>query len=91
MVNLTPMFQDFATGVMNGDTRYTHVKPEHIDDTKTGVRYHLYSNKPFEISVNDELVLVGTQLSNSEAALLEKVRLYSTEVNRGKLAEILTV
>lgn len=92
MHSLAQMFQELYKGVHSGNARYEVLDDVHVMDTQLGIEYHLYPSweqKPFKITHNDKVLLKGTQMSGSEADILEKVRCmleqFFTEHNRKQL------
>lgn len=84
-------------GLQDGNTRYVVKDNEHVIDEETGVKYHLYSQdkkKPFEITLEGDVVLDGRYMTDSEATILDHVRkmlpsIYA-ETKRQELFELLS-
>lgn len=74
MVNLNDVFMSLKQGVQSGNARYRIVDDHHVYDTETELKYHFYSDKPFEVSMEGEVIISGGHMTNTEAEILSAVK-----------------
>lgn len=89
MVDLVPLLTEMHEGVMSKNPRFTFTDPHTICDSKTGVKYVLYHNKPYEVLVGDSIALTGKYMTNNEANILRNVFDALPELRRESLYNIL--
>ena len=65
MLNLVSVFNYINEGLKLNDERFIIVDGEHVLDSKTGVKLHLYDGW-FKITHNDKLIAEMDNLSNDE-------------------------
>jgi hypothetical protein len=96
-IDLINHFNLVEQSIRQGDPRFEVVDNEHIKDVKTGLKYHLYSdwrNMPYKITMGDDIVLLGSQLTQNEAAKLSNIKKILDHhfgvINRAKFNEIMS-
>lgn len=91
------MIEELLTGITSGDARFVMEDHEHICDTKTNLRYHLYdmaSEEPMHISHPDYPmpIAIARDFSTLEMQKFDEVKrkLESlvTQAARSKLQEL---
>lgn len=73
MLNLTSIFNYINEGLKANDARFVIVDNEHVLDTKTGVKLHLYDGW-LKITHNDELIAEMANLSEAEHSALWEIK-----------------
>ena len=77
MIDLKHMFMAVKTGLQTQDERYRVIDDQHIMDVDTGIKYHLYHpnhKKPYEVSVDGDVIITGSHMTQDEATILDTVR-----------------
>lgn len=93
MIKLEDSFYELCKGVEEGLPRFEILDHQHVLDQLTNVEYHLYTDEPYKVTYKGEKIIDGSQMTPSEARLLDKVKtlIYRkhSEISRRKLYDIL--
>jgi len=90
MHELQKVFEMVLKGVLEKDPRYVTYYKDYmvVCDKVTGIDYHLYNDKPYELQKGDTILLTGREMNKMEAAILDKMNDYSPELRRSKVYDM---
>ncbi len=71
MINL---INEILNGLDDGSGRFEMTNHEEIYDTKTNLSFHLYDNKPFQITSNNERIEEMRDFNNEEQSIFQQIK-----------------
>jgi hypothetical protein len=78
--------------IVRGDQRFQIVDHEHVRDTKTGIKLHLYDDKPFKVTLNDDYLADMRDFKLDEQTVMQEIKSHidkiPIEANRSKFINI---
>ena len=78
MLKISDILMYVYRGVKAKDTRFTVVDDEHICDTKTGVKYHLYDDTT-KITYGDKTIIKQVHFTPEEQTILFELKKLITD------------
>jgi len=84
MLNISSILKHIYTGVINKDPRFTVIDDEHIIDTKTGVKIHLYDDW-LKMTHDDKKVIRMNDFTQKEQEILWKLKESVTDPEKSRM------
>jgi hypothetical protein len=73
MLNIMSILEHVCKGVRDGDTRFVVIDDEHVIDSITGAKFHLYDND-FKVTYADNTIASKVDFNEEEHSVIWKIK-----------------